>query len=236
MVFLAFFDHAHAVVAAFLVDLEEAFELHDRARRAQRIELAVAPFHLDVGRRLLQLGGRHLARDRALPDQLVQPCLVAIEMAGDVLGTARDFGGAYRLVRLLRVLGLGLVLADERRNEPLRVLARDQAADGADRLRDDRHAVGSHVGDEAGDLAADLDAFIQALGELHRLLGREAELAGGVHLQRRGGEGRERVALHGLLLDADDAEVALLDGGLDGGGGGLVLEVELVELRCRRWR
>ncbi len=54
------------------------------ARR--RIELAVAALHLDVGGGLLQLGGRHLARDRALPDQLVEPGLVALEMARHVLG------------------------------------------------------------------------------------------------------------------------------------------------------
>ena len=45
-----------AVVAALLIDLEEAFELHDRAGGAQRVGLAVAAFHLDVGRRLLDLG------------------------------------------------------------------------------------------------------------------------------------------------------------------------------------
>ena len=120
-------------------------------------------------------------------------------------GLRDDLGRADGFVRFLGVLGLGLVLADERGDEPLRVLARDEAADGADRLRHDGHAVGSHVGDEADGLAADVDAFIEALGDLHRLLGREAELARGVHLQGRGGERRVRVALHALLVDRDDA-------------------------------
>ena len=71
-------------------------------------------------------------------------------------------------------------------------LASDDAADGVDRFRHDRDAVGSHVGDEADRLAADVDAFIEALGDLHRLLGREAELARGVHLQRRGRERRDK--------------------------------------------
>ena len=56
VIFLAFFDHAHAVVAAFLVDLEEAFEHHDGAGCAQGIKFAVAAPHLDVGGGLLQLG------------------------------------------------------------------------------------------------------------------------------------------------------------------------------------
>ena len=115
VIVLALLDHAHAVVAAFLVDLEEAVELHDGAGGAQHVELAVAALDLDVGGGLLQLGGRHLARDGALPDQLVEPRLVALEIARDVLRAARDVGRADRLVRFLRVLGLGLVLADERR-------------------------------------------------------------------------------------------------------------------------
>ena len=99
-----------AIVAAFLVDREEAVEPHDRAGGAQRRRLAVAAFDLDVGGGLLELGGGHLARDRALPDQLVEPGLVALEVARDILGRAGDVGRADRLVRLLRVLGLGLVL------------------------------------------------------------------------------------------------------------------------------
>ena len=221
-----------ALVASLLVDLEEAFELDDRAGGAQRVGLAVAALHLDVGRRLLDLGGRHLAGHGTLPDQLIQPRLVLLEVLGDVRWLARHFRGADRLVRFLGVLRLGLVFADEGGDEPLRVFARDQPADGVDRLRHDGDAVGSHVGDEADGLAADVDALIEALGDLHRLLGREAELARGVHLQRRGGKRRVRVALDALLVDRDDAEVALLDGRLDGVGLVALLDVELLEVRA----
>ena len=132
-------------------------------------------------------------------------------------------------MRLLRVLGLGLVLADERRDVLLRVLARDKAADGVDGLRDNRDAVRSHIGDEADGLSAQVDALVEALGDLHGLLGREPELAGGVHLQRRGCKRRERVALHGLLVDRDDAELALLDRRLDGVRIRSVLDIELFQ-------
>ena len=132
----------------------------------------------------------------------------------------------------LRVLGLRLVLANEGGDVALRKLARDEAADGVDRLRHDRHAVGAHVGDEADRLAADVDALVEALRHLHGLLGREAELAGGVHLQGRGGERRIGVALRRLLLDRGDLETLLLDGRLDGVGARRVLDVELLQRRA----
>ena len=93
----------------------------------------------------------------------------------------------------------------------------------------DLHAVGSHIGNEPDRLAADVDAFVQALGHLHGLARREAELARGLLLQRRGRERRVRIAPHGLLLHRRDAEVALLDSRLDRVGGDPVLDVELLE-------
>ena len=207
------------VVAAFLVEPQEAVEQHDRARRAQAVGLAVAARHRDLGGGLLELGGRHLARHGALPDQLVEAGLVALDVAGNVLGLAPHVGGADRLVRFLGVLGLGLVLADEGRQVALGIVALHQLADLGDRLGDDRDAVGSHVGDEAGHLAVELDALVEALGHLHGLLGGEAELARGLLLQGGGGEGGVGVAPHRLLLDRGDGERAALDGGLDGVGG-----------------
>ena len=129
---------------------------------------------------------------------------------------------------LLGVLGLALVLAGKRR-VALAVFGFDDVADLRDRFRHDLHAVGSHVGNEAHGFAADVDALIEPLGDIHRLLGGEAELARGIHLQRRGRERREGVALRRFLLDLDDAEVAFLDRGLDGMGGSRILDVELLE-------
>ena len=49
---------------------------------------------------------------------------------------------------------------------------------------------------------ADVDALVEALGDLHGARRREAELARGLLLQRRGGEGRVGVALERLGLDS----------------------------------
>ncbi len=112
-VVLALLDHAQAVVAALLVDLEEAVEGDDRAGGAEDIALAVAALDVDVGGGLLEFGGRHLARHRALPDQLVELGLLLIEIGRHRVGVPRRIGRADGLVRFLRVLGLGLVLARE---------------------------------------------------------------------------------------------------------------------------
>ena len=72
---------------------------------------------------------------------------------------------------------------------------------GGDRLVGDLHAVGTHIGDEADGLAADVDAFVEALRDPHGVRRREAELAARFLLQRRGGEGRLRMALDRLRLD-----------------------------------
>jgi len=51
----------------------------------------------------------HLTGDGSLPDQLVEPVLVAAQMALQLPRQAMGGGGTDRLVGLLRVLGLGLV-------------------------------------------------------------------------------------------------------------------------------
>ena len=170
-----------------------------------------------------------MAGNGAFPDQFVEPCLILIEVAGDILRAARDLRWADRFVRFLGVLGFGFVLANEGRDVLGRIFFGDHRADRCDRFRRDRHAVRSHVGDEADRVAADVDALVQALGDLHRLLGGKSQLAGSIHLQRRGLERCVRVAFDGLLLDVGDFEVAVFDGRFDRGGGGFVLYVELVE-------
>ena len=208
------------LVAAFLVEPEETVEHHDRAGGSEAVGLAVAALHVDVRRRLLELGRCHLARHRPLPHELVEPRLVALQALGHLVGRARHVRRPDRLVRLLGVLGLGLVLADEGRHVALAEVPLQLAPDLGDGLGRDLHAVGSHIGNEADRLAADVDAFVQALGHLHGLARREAELARGLLLQRRGGERCVRIAPHRLLLHRRDAEVALLDSRLDGVGRG----------------
>ena len=65
------------VVAAFLVELQEAVEEDDLAGGAQ-FELARGLGEVDRG--ALDRGRFHLAGDGALPDEVVELCLIAIEM------------------------------------------------------------------------------------------------------------------------------------------------------------
>ena len=97
------------VVAAFLVEREEAGEADDLAGGAE-IEFARAGLGENFDGGALEFGALHLAGDGAVPDQLVELGLLGLEMAGDVLGAARQVGRADRLVRFLGVLGLDLYL------------------------------------------------------------------------------------------------------------------------------
>src|SRR3546814_18458585 len=60
----------------------------------------------DLDRGALQPCARHLACERALPDQLVKLCVIAAARP-----VAAEIGGADRLMRFLRVLRLGRILA-----------------------------------------------------------------------------------------------------------------------------
>ena len=193
------------VVAAFLVELEEAVELHHRAGGAQ-IEHARADLAGDVDGGALELGQLHLARDRAQPDQLVELGLLGLELPHDLARPARHVGRADRLVRLLRVLRLGLVAARRLGHVAVAIVGADDAARSGDRLVGDLHAVGTHIGNETDGLAADVDALVEPLRDAHGVGGREAELAARFLLQGRGGEGRLRVALARLGLDRVDGE------------------------------
>ena len=144
----------------------------------------------DVGGHRVVDRGQHLAREEALPDQPVERELVLGEEARQHLGLARHRARADRLVRFLRaLLGLvdgrrvGQVLAPQPPGHPLAGLLL--------RLRGHAHRVGAHVGDETDRaLVAELDALVELLGQHHRLLGREVELAARVLLQRGGDERR----------------------------------------------
>ena len=101
-------------------------------------------------------------------------------------------------MRLLRVLDLAVVLPRLRRHRIGAVqLARLVAGRGERRLGQ-RRRVGAHVGDVA--------VLVETLGDAHRLLRREPELAARLLLQRRGHERRRGAPGVGLLLDRRDGE------------------------------
>ena len=155
------------LVAGLGIDREEAREDHDLARRAQPGAAVVAE-QVDAG--ALHPRARHLAGDRALPDQLVQ-----LRRIGGPGMALRWLGGPDRLVRFLRVLGLGRIVTGLRRQRLRAELPGDRVADDRDGLGADLHAVGPHVGDVA--------LFVESLRDAHRMAGGEAELARRLLLQ-----------------------------------------------------
>src|SRR3546814_14220291 len=83
------------VVAAFFVEREIAGKEHDLPGRAQRgTARAVGEFD----GRTLHSRGRHLARQRALPDQVIKPRVIARTGA-----SLAELGGADRRTRFLRI-------------------------------------------------------------------------------------------------------------------------------------
>ena len=176
------------IVAIFVIDPQKSIELDHRSGRPQ-VEQAGADLGRDIGGGPFDIGGLHLARDRAHPDELIKLGLLGLEMAGDVARPTRDVGRANSLVRFLRVLGLGLITPRGFRHVALAVVSADDLAERGQRVLGDLHAVGAHVGDQPDRLAADIHAFVKALSDPHRVGGGKAELAAGFLLQ---GGGRER--------------------------------------------
>ena len=98
----------------------------------------------------------------------------------------------------------------------------DHLARALDRFGREVDAVGAHISNESGRAFAEVDAFIEALGDLHRARRREAEFARGFLLQGRGRERRIGVPLGGLRFDLDDREF-----------GGLQRRLEILRLLAR---
>ena len=95
----------------------------------------------------------------------------------------------------------------------LAVAIRDVPAHHVERLRRHPRRIGTHISDKTGRARiAQLDAFVQALGDLHRARGREVQLARRLLLQARSNKRRRRAALDLLALDALDGERQLLAG------------------------
>ena len=112
-------------------------------------------------------------------------------------GSRPEGGRPDRLVRLLGALRAGLVDAALAGAVALAEAVADQLLRLGHRDARDRGRVRPHVGDEADVAVGRVDALVQPLGDAHRPLGAEAELAARLLLQRAGGERRRGVALRG---------------------------------------
>lgn len=208
---------------------DETVEPNDRTDGTQ-LRGARSIDRLDLGGGALDFGRLHLAGDGALPDQLIEPHLVGIEILPDRCRGAHEIRRADRFVRFLGVLGFGRILARLFRQVFRTEFLGNGIACGVDCLGCHLHAVGSHIGDQTGGLAADLHAFIEALRHLHGAAGREAETRRGGLLQRRGGEGRAGIALGRLGFYRHRLEGCAFEHRLDVVGLRLVGNVELLQL------
>ena len=217
------------LVAAFLIERQEAVEFHHRSGGAQ-FEKPACDFGFDVDRGALELGRFHLACHRAQPNQFVELGLIGIEEAFGVARPARQVGRANGLVGFLRVLGLGFVAARRGRQVFSAVIRFDDAAHRRNRFFGDLHTVGTHIGDQADCLAADVDAFVEPLRHAHGVRRRKTELAACFLLQRRGGERRVGVPLDRLRFDRGDREEGGFERLLEGLGFRARTDVEPLQL------
>ena len=156
---------------------------------------------VDIDSGALEFSGLHLAGDCAVPDEFVKFGLFRLQIFGHLLGQTRRVGRADRLMRFLRVLGFRGVFARNLRHETIAIFLADHTAHAGHRLRRHVDAVGSHIGNETGGLAANVHALIKTLRNAHGDGGRQSQLARGLLLQGRCGEGRVRMAPGGLGLN-----------------------------------
>ena len=147
---------------------------------------------------------RHLRRDEAIPDELVELVLLVGQVFSHLLGRKLERRRADCFVRFLRILAR-LEDVRLRGQEALAVPRADELARLGDGVGAHAHRVGTHVRDETDETAVllEVDAFVQPLRDVHRALGTEAQIARRVLLELarrvRGG----RVALLFALRDAD---------------------------------
>ena len=209
----AVFRDADQVFVGFLLVLvvvDKAVAREDRVLRGG-FEDGIA----GGGRQLHGVVGviRHAAGREAVPDQLVQAQFVAAHLVLDLLRRTLDGGRADGFVRILDPLvfpGGGRGLA----HIILAVFILQVRPGGGIRFRADARAVGSEVGNQTYGTLRQLHAFIQGLRHAHGLGGRKAQDAGGLLLQRAGGEGvggLHVLARAGQGLDFERAAVQVRD-------------------------
>src|SRR6185437_14808991 len=219
----------------FLIERLVARELHDASRRAEHI-----PSEIEIHRRRVEHGGRHLRSHEALPYQLVELELVILQVTLDSVGTTCRIGRPHGFVGILGVLALAITVELRAAvREKLLAEQRPQiiARGGRCGIRDARR-IGTHVRNEShGAFGTDLHTLVQILRKPHRALGPESESLGCFLLQCACRERRVRVLATLAPLDlgyreslesADIVENALRVGGV---GYLRLLSVDMMQLR-----
>ena len=162
------------VVLVFVIDRIKARKNHGLAGGAEEVLFAADG---DIHGNRIELGGRHLAGDGALPDHFVKASLVLVHVAAQALRRARDRCRPNGLVRFLRVLRFVDVLDRLAGQVVFAVLLADVGAGVGKRLVGQAYRIGTHIRDETDGAIADVDAFIQILRDFHGAVGGKAQLA-----------------------------------------------------------
>ena len=188
------------IVAAFFIDTHEAVK-HDNLARGAQADLFVIAF--DIYRGPFQPCSRHLTRNGALPDQIVELALIGLRELhrGRI---ARHIGGPDALMGFLRVLGFIFVHARAVRHIFGAIAVLDGVAGRHNGLWRHVDTVCPHVRDET--------RLIETLGRAHGLTRTHAELPAGLLLQRGRHERGGRIAIGGFCLDAHHFQISALDG------------------------
>ena len=204
---LVFERLALAFLARLLVEHLIAQELHHRARGAEQVLSRGG--NVEVHRRRIEHGRRHLACHEALPDELIELELFRRQLRLYRLGRPGRVGWTNAFVRVLRVGFFGGAVEHRRLGEELRrVLVGQPFARRRHRARRHTRRVGAHVRDESNRALGPthLDAFVQVLCKPHGALRAVPELLGGFLLQRAGLERFGRILPALAPLDVGDVK------------------------------
>ena len=189
------------VVAAVLIHGGKTGELQSAGTAAEAVDIG-ADFHAEC----IVHGVLHLAGQKTAPDKAVELILLGGQIAADILGGQRHIAGTDGFVGILRS-ALGLVLAGLGGAVCLAIALGNEAAGGALCLSRDAQRVGTHIGDKTyGAHARDIHALVELLGDGHGTAGCHVDLAAGLLLQGRGGEGGRGGALLITALDGGNGE------------------------------
>src|SRR5579862_298831 len=223
--------HFRFLVLAFFVDRPEAVEFFNRTGGAERV-LA----RRDVYGGLVENRRVHRRCHKALPDELVEFVLVGAKKAAHKLRRALDGGGPDRFVGVLRSF-LALVVNGFRGQISIAKILFDVLPHRGQRAVRHPGGIGAHVSDEADRaLFAQIHAFVKPLGQHHRFLGGEMQLAHRFLLELAGDKRRNGEFAFFLGGYRMDDELGSMDGGGVQVGARLVGNLQVLALKFHQAR
>ena len=168
-----------AVVEAHVIDRQIAQLFEHRTRRTKRVgrwgrQLLTSR---NINGHAVEDGRRHLAGDEALPNQVVEPRLLARQHALHLSRCAQSRCRSDGLMGFLGTPSLGSVQVGLGRHTLRTVLLRDECTGFFLGFAGHTHAVSTHVGNQSNRaFGANVNAFVELLGQGHGFFARKAQL------------------------------------------------------------